>query len=206
MRPEDMTAAANAALSLRRLSTGPTTAVLVERARDGDGWAAGVLFRRHGPEVLRLATIVLGRRWEAEDVVQDAFVKALTELARLREPEAFGAWVSRIAANQCRSRLRQRGLLRRFGLDRGEDETLDQLASPHAGPEARAELAAVAEVLATVPAEGRVAWTLRRVEGWALQEIASTVHASLATVKRRIAAVDTRLDAHAEGRSQRRTI
>ncbi|MEL6184842.1 MAG: RNA polymerase sigma factor [Myxococcota bacterium] len=184
---------------LRRLPTVPTTEALVLRARAGDRWAADALFRRHGPEVLRVAAVLLGRSWEAEDVAQDAFLQALTKLHALRDPSAFGPWVTRVAANMCRSRLRHRGLLRRFGLDRGEDETLEDLASPTVSPELRAELAAIAKVLSGAPAEARVAWTLRRVEGWALQEIVETVRASLATVKRRISAVDARLDAHVRG-------
>lgn len=190
---------------LGRLETGPDTEVLVVRAREGEPWAADALFRRHAPRVMRVATVLLGRSAEVDDIVQDTFVQALLRLSSLQEPSAFEGWVTRIAANKCRTLLRRRGLLRRLGLDRGEeDQPLDRLSVPGLSPEDRSELTRIASVLEELDAETRVAWTLRRVEGWGLEEVASTVHASLATVKRRIASADAQLKAHAEDRRRRR--
>ncbi|WP_236518246.1 RNA polymerase sigma factor [Sandaracinus amylolyticus] len=177
-------------------SRGGDDAALVARAIAGDRWAGEALYRRHAPDVIRVATLLLGRTAEVDDVVQDAFVKALRSLATLRDPASFGAWVARIAANLARSRLRRRGLLKRLGLDRGDEEvSFDQLASDSVGPEERAELARISNVLRAMPADARIAWTLRRVEGWPLQEIADAVGASLATVKRRIVAADEEIQA-----------
>jgi RNA polymerase sigma factor (sigma-70 family) len=142
------------------------TAALVARARAGDRWAG------------------------------EAFVRALGRLETLREPAAFGAWVARIAANLARTRLRRRRLLRRFGLDRGEEDMgLDELAIEGIDAEARAELARIGRIVAKLEPDTRVIWTLRRVEGWELTEVAETVGVSLATVKRRIAAIAARLGA-----------
>lgn len=177
-----------------------STAALVTRALEGDRWAADALYRRHAPDVFRVATLLLGRSAEVDDVVQDAFVKALKGLETLRDRASFGGWVVRIAANLARSRLRRRGLFRRLGLDRGEEDvSFEALATPDVSVERRAELARIGAAVRALPAEQRVAWTLRRVEGWALAEIAEAVDASLATVKRRIAAADDTLKTHVEG-------
>lgn len=175
-------------------------AALVARAQAGDRWAGEALYRRHAPDVVRVTTLLLGRTADVDDVVQDAFIKALRSLATLRDPSSFGAWVARIAANLARSRLRRRGLFRRLGLDRGEEDVgFDDLAAESVGPEERVELARISAVLRGMPAEARVAWTLRRVEAWPLAEIAETVGASLATVKRRIVAADAEIRTHILG-------
>lgn len=185
---------------LVRLPSSQSNEALVLRTLEGDRWAADALYRRHGRDVYRVATLLLGRSAEVDDVVQDAFVKAFQSLATLRDRSAFGGWVVRIAAHTARSRLRRRGLMRRLGLDRGEeDQSFEELAAAELSVEERAELSRVGEVMRAFPAEVRVAWTLRRVEGWPLQEIADTVNASLATVKRRVDAGDEKLRAHVEG-------
>lgn len=172
-------------------------AALVERALGGDRWAGEALYRRHAPDVVRVSTLLLGRTADVDDLVQDAFIKALRSLATLRDPPSFGAWVARIAANLARSRLRRRALFRRLGLDRGDEEvSFEQLAAESVGPEERAELARISVVLRGLPADARIAWTLRRVEDWPLQEICQAVGASLATVKRRIAAADGEIRTH----------
>lgn len=178
-------------------------AELVARARGGDRWAGEALYRRHAPDVIRVSTLLLGRGAEVDDVVQDAFVKALRKLDSLRDPASFGGWVARIAANLSRSRLRRRALFRRLGLDRGDEEIgLDQLAVESVSAEDRAELARISVALRELPADVRVAWTLRRVEGWPLGEIGEAVGASLATVKRRVAAADEVLRAHVGAREE----
>src|SRR5688500_18267779 len=68
------------------LDLAPPDEELVRRARGGDGWASEALYRRHVAGVMRLATLLLRRRADAEDAVQDAFVTALTKLDHLREP------------------------------------------------------------------------------------------------------------------------
>lgn len=169
-------------------------AELVARALDGDRWASEALYRRHVGDALRLAQFLLRRRADAEDAVQDAFVSALGKLDRLRDPAAFGGWLARIVANAARGKLRKRKLLGWLGLDRGEDDSLEQLAAPHLSATERTELAWLDRELRALPDGERIAWTLRHVEGWELAEIASALGLSLATTKRRIAAARARLD------------
>ncbi len=185
---------------VRSLPTAQSNEELVLRVLEGDRWAAEALYKRHARDVYRVATLLLGRRSEVDDVVQDAFVQSFGKLDTLRDRGTYGGWVVRIAANLARSRLRRRGLLRRLGLDRGEEDvSFEQLAAPALSVERRAELARIHRFVQRLPADLRIAWTLRRVEGWALDEIAETVEASLATVKRRIAAADEALERYVGG-------
>lgn len=169
---------------------------LVERARRGDRWAEEALYRRHVRYIAGIATRLLGRHHESEDVVQETFAIALEQLGSLRDGDAFRSWLAHIAVSQAQRRFRRRRLLRTFGLDHGGDDArLESLASPDASPEVRAELAALDNVLAALPADVRLAWMLRRVEGWSLDEVSEACRCSLATTKRRIAAAEAKVAA-----------
>ncbi len=168
---------------------------LVLRARAGDRTAGAQIFRRHARTIANVAARLTGSRADADDIVQDTFVTALEQLDELRDPDALRAWLTRIAVNRAQKRLRRRRLLRWLGLDRGDDDaSLDQLAARDASPDARAELARIARVLDRCDADERVAWMLHRVEGETLEASAAACGCSLATVKRRIAAVEHTLD------------
>lgn len=168
----------------------------MRRARNREPLAEEALFRRHAPALLGTALRLLRRRSEAEDAVQDAFVIALERLEQLRDPDAVRGWLQQIVVSQARRQLRRARLLRVLGFGRSEDDAvpLAELASESAGPDVRAELAAIDRRLQTLSADLRLAWTLRRVEGWPLEEVAQACSCSLATAKRRIAAADQALD------------
>lgn len=176
---------------------------LVERALDGDSWAEEALYRRHVRDVMNVAARVLGRSADAEDVVQEAFLVAFSRMGELRDPTVFGGWLCRIALNMVRGKLRRRRFLRTLGLDRGQDDaTLAQLSANTASPELLADLAHVDAILRRLPAEPRMAWMLRHVEGWSLAEVAEALDCSLATAKRRIAHARRRIDLHLEPSSR----
>ena len=172
-------------------------AELVLRARQGDRWSRDVLYRRHARYLLAISIRLLASRSDGEEVVQDTFVVGFEQLGRLREPAAVRAWLARIAVSLVRRRLRRSRLLRALGMDRGSDDaTLAGLAAPELRPDQRAELALVDRLLTRMPADQRIAWMLRRVEGLPLAQVASTCGCSLATAKRRIAAADSRVESH----------
>ncbi len=169
-------------------------AELVARARQGDRFSREVLYRRHAHYLLSISIRLLASRGDGEEVVQDTFVVGFEQLATLREPAAVRAWLARIAVSLARRRLRRARLLRLLGLDRAPDDaTLAALAAPGLRPDERAELSLVDRMLARLPADQRIAWMLRRVEGLPLAEVASACACSLATAKRRVAAVDARV-------------
>ncbi len=168
---------------------------LIERGVGGERAALQVLYRRHVRAVTERVTRLLSRSGEAEDVVQDAFVAAFRDLPQLEDRSRFAAWLMSIAVHQTQRRFRRRRLLARLGLDRGSDDArLEQVADPALSPEARTELGRLDRALSGLPAELRLAWMLRHVEGCELLETAEQCGCSLATVKRRIARADARLE------------
>jgi DNA-directed RNA polymerase specialized sigma24 family protein len=149
-------------------------AELVARALQGDRWSRDMLYRRHAHYLLAISARLLSDRSEGEEVVQDTFVVGFEQLGTLREPAALRGWLARIAVSLVRRRLRRARLLRFLGLDRSPDDaTLAALAAPELGPDDCAELALVDRVLHRMPANLRIAWMLRRVEGLPLAEVAS---------------------------------
>ena len=101
---------------------GDRGASLVARARRGDPSAFDEIVRRHQKRVYNLAYRMLRRHDDAEDVTQEAFLRAFESLPRLRKESAIGVWVCRIAANLCMSWLRSQS--------RGAEVTLNPGAIP----------------------------------------------------------------------------
>ncbi len=168
-------------------------AELVVSARQGDAAAQEALYRRHAGLAFGLAHRVLAGRGEVDDLVQDAFVFAFSKLETLNNPQAFASWLASIVVRTASKRLRRRRLLVRLGMLQPEPLDWAQLISDDAPPDVRAELRAVYSMVEALPAEERVALVLRRIEGLELTDIAEQMGLSLATVKRRLAAADARI-------------
>jgi RNA polymerase sigma-70 factor (ECF subfamily) len=169
----------------------PTDADLLGRLAQGDSWAKEALYRRYFPSVWSTVLRLIRNRLDAEDIVQDVFIIAFDEFGSLRFPEALRPWLLQIAVHQVHRKFRRRKLLRILGMDReADDATLESLASPSSSPEQRAELGKLDDALARLPDKQRIAWGLRFVEGYALDEVAIACDCSLATVKRRIKEAD----------------
>lgn len=134
-----------------------------------------------------LALRIMGRDADVDDLVQDAFVQALTSLHALKEPQAFGGWLGSIVVRTASKLLRRRKLMTRLGLRRPNDPIdLDLLVARTAPPDEAAELRAIYGAVDAMPVDVRVPLILRRVEGMPLEEIAEHTGVSLATVKRKI--------------------
>jgi RNA polymerase sigma-70 factor (ECF subfamily) len=173
---------------------------LVALAAQGDMRAAELLYRRHSSFAFNLGARIAGSTTDVEDVVHDAFLRAFDNLGTLRNPKAFKSWLGSIVVHAMRSRLRRGRLLRLFGLGRDSDPIdIDCLASEDASPRARAEVAQVYALLQTLPADDRIAWTLRYVEGHDLKSAAELCGCSLATVKRRIRRAQRYVETHFVG-------
>jgi RNA polymerase sigma-70 factor (ECF subfamily) len=180
--------------SASKSGSGPTDAALVVAARAGETWAQQALFERYARMVLGLSQRILCHSADADDLAQDAFVYALNHLDSLQNPQAFAAWIASIVVRTASKRLRTRRLLARLGLRRRQAPDLEAVISPNAPPDVAAELRAVYAVVERLPAEERVALLLRRVEGLEIAETAERMDLSPATVKRRIAAAEARLE------------
>ncbi len=180
----------------RGADSGAEDEQLVSRARRHDVVAFESLYRRHAGFALNLAVRIQGTAHDAEDIVHDAFLKANERLGELREGSAFRAWLGSIVVRLVRTRLRRRRLLSSLGLASPEPIELDAIASPNADPESRVLLAQVYSLLQTLPADERIAWTLRYVDHHRLEVVASLVDCSLATAKRRILRAQRYLTEH----------
>ena len=100
------------ALVGRKGTLGAAQSDAVERARTGDRAAFEVLVRSRVDRLHRTACAILGNEADAYDATQDAFLSAWQQLPRLRDVDAFDAWLTRIIVNACRMRLRARRAVR----------------------------------------------------------------------------------------------
>lgn len=168
-------------------------AELVLRCRAREMGAFEVLYRRHAASAMALAVRIQGSAADVEDIVHDAFVRSHDHLHTLENGSAFRAWLGSIVVRLVRTRLRRRRLLYRLGFTDAEPLDLEAIVQPGADPEHRLELAEVYGVLSKLDVDRRIAWTLRYVEGYKLEEVASLTDCSLATAKRRILAAQEAL-------------
>ena len=173
----------------------PSDAALVALARAGEGWAREALCRRYAGVVLGLSHRLLGREDEADDLAQESFAQALASLDSLADPQAFAAWIKTVVVRTAHKLVRRRMLVRRLGLaPRGGDAFApDEMISPDAPPDVRAELHAIYTIIEAMPARERIALVLRRVEGLSHEEVAEHLGVSLSTAKRLAAASDETL-------------
>ena len=175
---------------------GPTDAALVVAARADEKWAKEALFRRYTAMVNGMGYRLLGRDSELDDLVQDCFTEAWRSLGSLDAPQAFGTWLGSIVIRTAHKMLRRRRLATRLGLRRAEPLDPDALISPTAPPDARSELVAIYRIVDRLTPDTRVAFILRRVEGWPLETIAASLGVSLTTIKHRITDADRYLVEH----------
>lgn len=166
-------------------------AELVRRALSGDRWAEEMLYRRHAGGLLGMCTRLLRNGVDAEDVVQDAFVDAFEQLDKLREPAQFRSWLVSVAVHKVHRRLRRRRLLRALGFwDERREESLENCLANGVSAERYADIVCLDSALRKLTNARRVAWQLRHIEGFRLEEVAQHCGCSLATIKRHIADAD----------------
>lgn len=143
------------------------------------------LYRQHAAAIGAIGLRLLGRRAEADDLVQDVFIAAHEGLHQLKSADAARSWLSTIAVRLAIKRLKKR---RRNPFARPSQlEEVPEVRSRGLSPDQRAELANLYRVLDTVTPDQRVAWVLRHVEQHTLPRVAQLAGCSLATAKRRIA-------------------
>jgi RNA polymerase sigma-70 factor (ECF subfamily) len=176
-----------------RAAQGPTDGALVVAARGGEEWAREALFRRHGPLVNGLAYKLMGRDADVDDLVQETFVQALASLRSLRSEQTFASWIASITVRTAHKVMRRRRLLERLGLHSSVELDWDGLVSKTAPPDVHADLMRLYRLVETLPVKVRIPLILRRVDGASLPEIAHLTDCSLATVKRRLAEGERRL-------------
>jgi len=151
------------------------------------------LFRRHAPAIASLGLAMLQSVEEADDLVQDVFIRAWRAMDRLENPEGARPWLMTIAIRLARTRLRRRKLTRL--LFRTEEPDFERIAAPHVHPEHRDMVKHLYGVLEQIPVGLRIAWILRHVQEETVQSVAELCGWSLSTTKRRLQEAETRVTA-----------
>lgn len=165
-----------------------TDAELVERARAGDAAAFGVLVDRYQHVVFRAAMAVVGRREEAEDVAQDALLRAYRNLAGFRGEASLKTWLLAITWRQALSHRRSLAVRWRRFVSSGEEAVdVAAAASPHDAILAEAEFRrTVARLVAGLPAKYREALLLASTGDHTFEEMSSALGVPAGTLKWRV--------------------
>jgi RNA polymerase sigma-70 factor, ECF subfamily len=149
-----------------------TDAAAVSRARAGDADAFREIVERHSRALFRLAFLMTGNQQDAEDVVQESFLRAYRQLGRFDGRASFGTWMHRIAANcsldVVRARRRRNGCL-------ASDDPVAELPSTAPTPE-RIALSGevrrrIAEAMDRLSPTERAAFVLRHFEGMRMEDV-----------------------------------
>ncbi|HEU4338854.1 MAG TPA: sigma-70 family RNA polymerase sigma factor [Planctomycetota bacterium] len=159
---------------------------IIGRCLKGDVEAYGRLVDRYSARILNVALMMVGDRHEAEDIAQDAFIRAFRGLAGFRGRARFSSWLHQIALNLCRDHLKKRA--RGGGPVPMAEETLegsrdgDGEASPD--PMISAELSeTMREEISRLPYLYREAFVLRHLQGMEYFEVAAITKVSADTVR-----------------------
>jgi RNA polymerase sigma-70 factor (ECF subfamily) len=137
----------------------------------------GELFDEHGPSILGLCRLILRDPVEAEDAAQQTFLSAHRALLRGTEPHEPAAWLTAIARNECRARIRRRELV----VVPREDDAVDRRDASDVAAD-HEQMKAVAAAIADLPDRQRAAVVLRDLRGLSNSEVAQTLAVEPAAV------------------------
>src|SRR6184192_3471204 len=167
---------------------------LVQAAKGGDVGAFEELVKRYDRNVFRIAQHITQNREDAEDVVQDAFLKAYSNLEQFQGQSKFYTWLVRIAVNEALMKLRRRRPERMVSLDEEvkteEDSMPREVADWSPNPEQLYSQSELGDILRKsiqgLPAGFRTVFVLRDVEGLSTEETAEALDLSIPAVKSRL--------------------
>ncbi len=173
---------------------GVDESVLVSQAREGDTAAFAELVRRYEGKIFRLAQHVTQNREDAEDVLQETFMKAYEHLDQFKGDSKFYTWIVRIAVNQALMKLRRRKSDRSVSLDEqidtGEDTVVREIAAWDEDPEeqfSREELGGILDsAIQSLDPPYRSVFMLRDIDELSTEETAEALGLSIPAVKSRL--------------------
>jgi RNA polymerase sigma-70 factor (ECF subfamily) len=173
---------------------GGSELLLVNAARAGDVEAFGELVKRYDRQVFRVVRHLTENPQDAEDIVQEAFVKAFCNIKSFEGRSAFCTWLIRIAVNEALGRIRHRQKFPHIPLEftASDDETVFelQIAGPAASPEDQCNdtemRRALGRAIHRLRPRLRAVFVLRDVQGMSAQETAEILRITVGTVKARL--------------------
>lgn len=168
-------------------------AVLVQRAKSGDGKAYDELILLYKDAVHGIIYRMVRNQQEAEDLTQEAFIKAYNSINSFNEEYAFSTWLFKIATNNCIDFFRKRKL-KTQSMDQSIRYKDDEIKQEYADPERTADKEILAsektklirQAIEQLPEKYRTAIILRHTEEKSYEEIAELLDLPLGTVKARI--------------------
>ena len=186
------------------MSERETDQLLVERVQKGDKRAFDLLVGKYQHKIVSLIMRYVSDHAEAQDVAQEAFIKAYRAIARFRGDSAFYTWMYRIAINTAKNHLVS--LSRRppqsdVDAQDAEQFSVDTRLKDRGSPEhelLKEEIEqTIQDAIQDLPEDLRIAITLREMEGMSYEDIATTMECPIGTVRSRIfrarEAIDNRL-------------
>jgi len=163
---------------------------VVDRVRAGDVALYEILMRRYNQRLYRVARGILRDDSEAEDVMQDSYVRAYQHLDQFEGRAPFSAWLTRITVRQALARLRSRSRVQQLDLTEYGGEPAMNLADPDLSPEQRASRAELGHLLEEavlgLPEQYRSVVMLRDVEELSTTETAAALDLTEQNVKVRL--------------------
>jgi RNA polymerase sigma-70 factor, ECF subfamily len=173
---------------------GTDEAALVAQARENDDRAFGELVRRYEAKIFRLAQHITQNREDAEDVLQETFLKAYEHLDQFQGQSKFYTWIVRIAVNQALMKLRRRKTDKSVsldeGIDTGEDTVTREIAAWDEDPEQRFSREELGEILdaaiQSLAPPYRSVFVLRDIDELSTEETAEVLGLSIPAVKSRL--------------------
>ena len=171
----------------------PSDSELVRMAKAGDSDAFGELVVRHEAKIYGLCIKMLGNPEDAEDCLQEVFMKAFEALPTFREEARFSTWLYRIAYNACLMRIRKKKL-ETVSLDRpvvvaGEQlprDVADWTMDPRAGVMNEELNSVLAQHINELEPDNRIVFVLRDIHGLSTDDTAKTLGLSVPAVKSRL--------------------
>ncbi|MBI3173622.1 MAG: sigma-70 family RNA polymerase sigma factor [Chloroflexi bacterium] len=153
---------------------------LILRARRGDPEAFGELVRLHQAGVFNVCYRMMGERREAEDMAQEAFIRAYERINTFDVERPFGPWMRRVAANVC---LNQLAMHKPEHAELDEERDADPAPLPESGREVQEEAERVRNALRKLPPHYRAVVELRHYQDLSYDEIAAELKIPLSDVK-----------------------
>jgi len=150
---------------------------LIRQAQSGDESAFARLVTRYDRRILQIAHAILNDLSESQDVYQETFIRAFQHLPSFRFECGFGTWLTRIAINRARSRLRRQRVRQFLALDEGTT------ASERTTPEESLQQQMLREAVARLPGRCKTVVILKYFQGYKIKEIAEILQCREGTVK-----------------------
>jgi len=175
---------------LEEQASRPLSTELIEAARSGDRRASQALWRRCSIVARQVARRSVGRNIDADDLSQEALLRAVESFSSLRDPSALVNWLQVVVRRSAVHDARQVRMKRPL-LSGGDDP--DVLPSLDALPDFQVDVRLLLRLLEGLSEEERRCLWLRRGEGWRIDEIARETALSVLTIHRRVRAAERRL-------------